>query len=150
MNRRALTLTALLFLSLLIPAAPLWAGHDMGEMGGSGKTINLEGSHQDGVMAMATLHDVREAMAKHGMKETHHMMVMFTDMKDNKPLIEGTVAVKVIDPAGAKGEPLKMILMGDGFGTDVALAAPGKYGFEVGTKLADGKRRVFTFTLDKK
>lgn len=117
-------------------------------MGGA-KSIMLDTITQDGVAAMVHLNDVSEAMAKHGMKETHHMMLMFTDSQSNKPITEGTVAVKIIDPAGTKGEPIKMMPMGDGFGADVTLAAAGKYSLEVGTKLADGKRRVFTYTYQK-
>jgi hypothetical protein len=77
-------------------------------------------------------------------------MVFFSTMKDGQAITEGTVAVKVITPAGVKSEPLKMMLMGDGFGADVDLTSPGKYGFEVGTKLADGKKRVFTFSYEQK
>jgi hypothetical protein len=151
MKRPAL-ITALLCSALLLPDVPLWAGHDMAtmEMAKDAQTISLPATHQDGVMAKGELHDVRQAMAKHGMKETHHLMVMFSEMKDGKPLTAGTVALKVSPPSGTKGEPRKMMLMGDGFGADVALSAPGTYGFEVGSKLNDGKRRVFTFTYDNK
>ncbi len=159
MKKRTL-ITALFCSALLLPVARGWAGHDMATMdhdmatmempGKDAKTISLPAAHQDGVMAKADLHDVREAMAKHGMKETHHLMVMFTDMKEGKPLTAGAAALKVTPPAGSKGAPLKMMLMGDGFGTDVDLSAPGRYGFEVGTKLDDGKKRVFTFTHDNK
>ena len=154
MKKMILPATVLLLSSLLVPALPAWSGHDMGAMGGmdmgsASKSIMLENAEQDGVMAMVHLNDVREAMAKNGMQETHHMMVMFTDAKTGKPIIEGTVAVKVTDPAGVTGEPKKMMLMGDGFGADISLAAPGKYSLEVGTKLADAKKRVFTFTYGK-
>jgi len=150
MKKMILPATVLLLSSLLIPALPAWAGHDMSSMNmGSDKSIMLEGAEQDGVMAMAHVNDVREAMAKQGMKETHHMMVMFTDAKTGKPIVEGTVAVKVTDPAGVTGEPKKMMLMGDGFGADISLTAPGKYSLEVGTKLSDAKKRVFPFTYGK-
>ena len=140
----------LLSAPLLAPIVPVWAGHDMAGMGmASDKATTMESIEQDGVMAVPHLADVREAMAKHGMKETHHMMVMFTDSKTGKPLTEGAVAVKVTDPAGVTSEPKKMMLMGDGFGTDISLAAPGKYSFEVGTKLEDAKKRVFTFSYGK-
>lgn len=151
MKKMILSATVLLLSSLLTPILPAWAGHDMSgmDMGGANKSIMLENTEQDGVMAMVHLNDVREAMAKHDMKETHHMMVMFTDAKTGKPITEGTVAVKVTDPAGVTTEPKKMMLMGDGFGADISLAAPGKYSLEVGTKLADAKKRLFTFTYGK-
>ncbi len=150
MKKMIIPATALLLSSLLILSLPAWAGHDMGSMDtGSDKTIMLKNAHQDGVMAMVHLYDISESMAKQGLKETHHMMVMFSDMKDSKPVTEGTVAVKVVDPAGVKSEPIKTMLMGDGFGANIALPTPGKYTFEVGTKLADAKKRVFTFTYEK-
>ncbi len=141
----------LLLSSLLTPALPAWAGHDMGsmEMGSANKTIMLESVQQDGVSAMVHLYDISASMAKQGMKETHHMMVMFTGTQDGKPITAGTVAVKVVDPAGATGEALKLMLMGDGFGANIALSTPGPYTLEVGSKLADAKKRVFTFTYDK-
>lgn len=150
MKKMIFPAAALLLSSLLTPALPAWAGHDMSGMGmANDKSIMLESVEQDGVMAMPHLADVREAMAKNGMKETHHMMVMFTDSKTGKPLTEGAAAVKVTDPAGVTSEPKKMMLMGDGFGADISLAAPGKYSLEVGTKLGDAKKRVFTFTYGK-
>jgi len=143
-------ITALLLSSPLASVIPAWAGHEMTGMDmANDKSSTMESVEKDGVMAVPHLADVREAMAKHGMKETHHLMVMFTDVKTGKPLIEGTVAVKVTDPAGFKIEPKMMMLMGDGFGTDISLAAPGKYTLEVGTKLADAKKRVFIFTYGK-
>ena len=152
MKKMIIPAAVLLFSALLSPSLPAWAGHDMGSMdtGSDSKTIMLEKAHQDGVMAMVHLYDISESMAKQGMKDTHHMMVMFTDMKESKPIIEGTVAVKIAGPDGVKGEPLKLMLMGDGFGANIALPAPGKYTLEVGTKLADAKKRVFSFTYEKK
>jgi len=150
------TMTALLLSSPTLPAwagADAPAGHDMDKMSGmdmgGDKSAMLDSVQLDGVTAKPHLMDVREAMAQHGMKETHHLMVMFTDSQSGKPITVGAVAVKVIDPAGVKGEPVKMVPMGDGFGADVALAAPGKYSFEVGTKLADAKKRIFTFSYGK-
>lgn len=141
-------------LTLATPLTFAWAEteHDMSAMETENNgTIMLNTVQQDGVSAMAHLYDVSEAMAKHGMKETHHMMVMFSDTKDAKPITTGTVAVKITDLAtGSTCEPKKMMIMGDGFGTDITMATPGTYTFEVGTKLADGKRRVFTFTHTKK
>ena len=148
-----LSMTAVLLASPLTSVLiPAWAGHDMSMPGmdmAADTSSTMEGVQQDGILAVPHLREVRAAMAKHGMKETHHMMVMFTDSQTGKPLTEGVVAVKVIDPAGGSSEPLKMMLMGDGFGADISLAAPGKYSLEVGTKLKDAKKRVFTFSWGK-
>ena len=147
MKKLIVLMTALLLSAPLVAIVPAWAEHDMSSIDVvSSKSITLESVEQDGVMAVPHLADVREAMAKNGMKETHHLMVMFTDIKTGKPLTDGAVAIKVTDPAGVKSEPKKMMLMGDGFGADISLAAPGKYIFEVGTKLVDAQKRGFTFT----
>ncbi|MDD5760088.1 MAG: hypothetical protein PHI06_13515 [Desulfobulbaceae bacterium] len=154
-----LPLAALLLSSPLIATVPAWAGDDtpverglngVSTMEATSDTAStMESVELDGVTARPHLADVREAMAKHGMKETHHMMVMFTDSKTGTAITEGTVAIKVTDPSGVTSEPKKMMLMGDGFGADISLAAPGKYSMEVGSKLADAKKRVFTFSYGK-
>lgn len=146
-----LPVAALLLSSPLIASLPTWAADDthVGHKASSAMEATADGMEsieQDGVTARPHLADVREAMAKHGMKETHHMMVMFTNSKTGAALTEGAVAIKVTDPAGVTSAPKKMMLMGDGFGADISLAAPGKYSLEVGSKLADAKKRVFVFS----
>ena len=96
----------------------------------------------DGVKAMAHLKDVKAAMAKMGMKETHHFMVAFVDASGN-PVTEGTVALKITDPAGKEGEAIKLPGMEGHFGADIVLPAKGEYHFKLGTKLADGKTRQY-------
>lgn len=114
-------------------------------MGGDAKMIMLKDNVQDGVKAAVHLADITKAMADMGKKATHHFMVMFSEEKGGKSVTGGTVAVKVTDPAGATGEATKLMGMGDGFGADLILGKPGKYVFEVGTQLADGKKRQFHF-----
>ena len=105
---------------------------------------------QDGVKAMAHIADVGAAMAKAGRKENFHLMVMFSDAA-GKPLSQGTVALRITAPGSDKpGEPLALMPMGGQFGSDLALAAKGKYRFEVGTKLADGIKRQFVFIHEVK
>lgn len=98
----------------------------------------------DGIKAMAHLNDVKAAMAKIGMKETHHFMAAFVDAAGNQ-VTEGTVAVKIVDPAGKESAPIKLIGMEGHFGADILLAAKGKYVFKVGTRLPDGKTRQYEF-----
>lgn len=111
---------------------------------GAGKIL-IGSASQEGVKGTAHLDDIRKAMAEMGMKETHHLMVTFKEDKDGKAIESGSVAVKVTDPAGVKGEAVKMPAMEGSFGVDLTLTKPGKYLFEVGTKLADGKTRQFLF-----
>jgi len=100
----------------------------------------------DGIKAMAHLNDVKEAMAKVGMKETHHFMVAFVDTTSGNQITEGTVAVKIVDPAGNESDAIKLEGMDGHFGADIVLPANGDYAFKVGTKLPDGKTRQYEFT----
>lgn len=100
---------------------------------------------EEGVKAMAHLNDVKAAMAKVGMKETHHFMVAFVDTASGEQITEGTVAVKIKDPAGKEGDPVKLMGMEGHFGADIVLPEKGEYHFKVGTKLADGKKREYHF-----
>jgi len=103
----------------------------------------------EGVKALAHVNDVKAAMAKMGMKETHHFMVAFTD-KAGKPVTEGTVAVKIENPAGTVGEPIPLMGMQGHFGADIVLAEKGTYKFKVGTKLPDGVVRQYEFKYEVK
>jgi len=106
--------------------------------------IMLGEETEEGVKAMAHLNDVKEAMAKMGMKETHHFMVAFVDAA-GKPVTEGTVAVKIKNPAGKEGNAIKLMGMEGHFGADIVLPEKGEYHFKVGTKLPDGKKREYHF-----
>lgn len=96
----------------------------------------------DGVKGMAHLKDVKDAMAKMGMKETHHFMMMFRD-KDGKTITTGSVAVKIKGPDGKEGPAIKLMGMEEHFGADVVLDKKGAYVFTVGTQLSDGVKRQF-------
>ena len=59
-----------------------------------------------------------------GMKETHHLMVQFTDAKSGKPLNSGEVKVKIVGPD--KSEQVKDLMGMEGhFGADVVMAQEG-------------------------
>lgn len=120
------------------------AGMEM-SLTATGADIMLNSDTQDDVKAVAHLKDIKEAMAKHGGKQTHHFMVKFSTEGEGVQIETGLVAVKIIDPEGNKLNPLKMMGMKGSFGVDVELSKKGKYIFEVGTKLEDGKKRVFRF-----
>jgi len=123
-------------------------GHD--GMAMKGDMIMLGDAEQDGVKAMAHLKDVKDAMAKMGMKTTHHIMVMFVDQASGKPIDSGNAAVKVKGADGKESEPVKLMGMQGHFGADIELPGPGQYHFTIGTKLADGKKRQFDFDFTLK
>lgn len=98
----------------------------------------------DGVKASFSVLDIKEKMAKMGMKETHHIMVMFADAKSGKKLGEGEVKVKVMAPD--KTEQVKDLMgMEGGFGADFTMPKKGKYGVMAKFKLKDGKMRSAKF-----
>lgn len=103
----------------------------------------------EGVKAVAHARDVKAAMAKMGMKETHHFMVAFVG-NDGKPITAGTVAVKIKNPAGKEGDPIQLPGMQGHFGADVILAEKGTYEFKVGSKLPDGATRQYEFKYEVK
>jgi hypothetical protein len=117
----------------------------MDSMHMSGNEVMLGHQEISGVTAMAHLKDVRQAMSEAGMTTTHHFMVMLHDQATDASLDQGSVAVKVTLPTGQQLPATKLMGMQGHFGADVTLATPGEYTFTVGSVLADGQKRVFTF-----
>lgn len=99
----------------------------------------------DGVTAMVHLKDVKETMAKMGMKHTHHFMVMLKDAKSGKAIVPVMVAVKIVDPAAKESKPVELMSMEGHAGADVILAIPGNYTFKVAAKLPGDKKVQFEF-----
>jgi hypothetical protein len=98
----------------------------------------------DGVKATFKVIDIKAKMKEMGMKETHHIMVVFTDAKSGGKLSEGEVKVKVIGPD--KKEQVKDLMgMEGGFGSDFTMPEKGKYGIMAKFKLKDGKVRSVKF-----
>ncbi len=132
------------------------AGHDMEKMehgdthevdspgmSTQGKMYLLGVHEVDGVKGMAHLNDVRKQMAAHGMQQTHHIMIAFEDVASGEAVDNGDVAVKIEDPDENITTAIPLVGMEGHFGVDVTLDKKGMYHFKFGTKLADGKKRVF-------
>lgn len=138
---------------LVLPLATFAADHGGMNHGGmnhsgmqmKGSVIELVPQTVDGVIASVHLKDVKDAMAKMGMKQTHHFMVAFED-ENGEDIIPEVVAVKVTDPTGAEGKPVELMTMKGGAGADLILATPGTYKFKVAAKLAKGKKLQYEFT----
>lgn len=150
MKKKIISLLTILFLLLLAGGVQAMddnsmKGMDHSGMNMSGKMIMLEGETRDNIKGVAHLRDISKTMAKMGMDKTHHFMVMFKDGATGKTINTGIVALKVVDPAGKKHDVVRMMAMDGSFGADVSLAQKGKYVFEVGTKLDNGKTRRFEF-----
>jgi Spy/CpxP family protein refolding chaperone len=98
----------------------------------------------DGVKATFEVLDIQQKMKEMGMKETHHIMVMFTDAKTKKMLDGGEAKIKVIAPD--KSEQAKDLMgMEGGFGSDFTMPMKGKYGVMCKFQLKDGKVRSAKF-----
>jgi len=157
--KRTLIVYAILSLLALPAVAPAentsdHSGHAMKEMQGDHgampmmrtKTIMLGEQTVEGVKGKALLNDVGAVMAQMGKKENYHFMIMLSDSKTDAAIEQGTVAVKITDPqTGQTGEAIPLMGMGNHFGADIALPNKGEYSFQVGSKLADGSKRQFTF-----
>lgn len=145
--KKKTVLFAALF-ALTVPAAS-FAAMDHGSMqhGDGGMMSMGKKAHEevvDGVKATFQVIDIQKKMKEMGMKETHHLMVMFTDAKSGKALGNGEVKIKVIGPD--KTEQTKDLMgMEDGFGSDFTLSKKGKYGVMCKFLLKDGKTRSAKF-----
>jgi len=118
---------------------------------GAGKMIHTK--IVDGVKVTFRLINLKERMKgmamPAGMKDTHHLMIMFTDAKTGKMLSEGEVKVKIAGPD--KSEQVKTMMgMSGGFGSDVNLSAKGKYGIMTKFLLKDGTVRSSKFWYEVK
>lgn len=154
MKKMALVLAAAL-LACSAPLAAFAMDHGMSMKPGSdsmmmdkggamqmGKPVHVAVSN--GVKAAFYVMDIKAKMQAMGMKETNHIMVMFTDAKTGKMLPEGDVKLKVMAPD--KSEQVKTLMaMRGGFGADFTLAQQGKYGVMCKFRLADGKVRSAKF-----
>jgi hypothetical protein len=136
-------------LALSAPLASYAADPNHMDMGHGDHSMTDMGqvAHQevvDGVKATFNIIDYKGKMKEMGMKETHHIMVMFKDAKIGKALTTGVVKVKIVSPD--KSEQTKDLMeMGNGFGADFTMPAKGKYGIMAKFKLADGKVRNAKF-----
>jgi hypothetical protein len=117
-------------------------GHGDHSMMSMGKIAHEE--VVDGVKATFNVIDIQQKMKDMGMKETHHIMVVFTDAKTGKMMSNGEVKIKVMGPD--KYEQIKDLMgMEGGFGSDFTMPKKGKYGVMCKFKLADGKVRNAKF-----
>jgi hypothetical protein len=146
--------STVLIAALLALLAPLTSfameheGHDHGSMKMDHGMMSMgKVAHEevvDGVKATFEVLDIKAKMKEMGMKETHHIMVVFTDAKGGKKLSEGDVKVKVMAPD--KSEETKDLMgMEGGFGSDFTLSQKGKYGVMCKFQLKDGKMRSAKF-----
>lgn len=153
--KRLATLLAAATLAMAVPftvsaqmdhAAMHGSGH--GDMMTQGKVAHEETI--DGVKATFEVIDMREQMkGMAGMKETHHVMVTFTDAKTGKKITEGAVKIKIQGPD--KSEVTKDLKGMQGhFGADFTMVKKGKYGVMAKFKLKDGKVNSARFWYEVK
>ena len=143
---------ALILAATLTVAAPLLslAAHDHGAMGHGDMMAGGQAAHEEvvnGVRATFEVLDMRDQMhgeMPKGMKETHHVMVTFTDAKSGKKITEGEVKVKIQGPE--KTEQTRDLRGMQGhFGADFNLSKKGSYGVMCKFRLKDGTVRQARF-----
>lgn len=152
MKKMVLVLAAAMF-ALAAPQMVGAAEHGSMDMNHGGMKMEHGGMslgkviHQgkaDGVKFTVRAIDIKAKMEKMGMKETNHIMVMFTDAKSGKAMADGEVTMKIVGPD--KSEQVKKLMgMEEGFGSDFILAQKGKYGIMAKFKLSGGKVQQFKF-----
>ena len=140
-------------LALAAPLASYAMDHDHGSMDmghGEHKTNVAHEEVVDGVKATFSVQTMADAMKAMGMempsgvKETHHISVVFKDAKSGKALTEGEVKVKVQNPD--KSDQTKDLMgMHGHFGADFDFSKKGKYGVMCKFQLKDGKTRSAKF-----
>lgn len=139
-------MTLMLAATLILTAPAAFAAMDHSSMkmdhDGMGKSAHEE--VVDGVKATFQVQDIHKKMKEMGMKETHHIMVTFSDVKSGKMLNGGEAKIKIIAPD--KSEQVKDLMgMEGGFGSDFILPKKGKYGVMCKFDLKDGKVRSSKF-----
>ena len=153
--KKAAVILAVASFALAVPLASLAMDHESmpmdhgsmkmehgGGMMAMGKLVHEE--VVDGIKATFKIIDIKAKMKEMGMKETHHMMVVFTDAKSSGKLSEGEVKVKVIGPD--KKEQVKELMgMEGGFGSDFTMPEKGSYEVMTKFRLKDGKVRSVKF-----
>lgn len=138
----------MVLMTMLIPAAAAMAmDHSKMAMDNDAKTMNhggmtgmvmLKDAVVDGVKGAGHLMDAPDGQGQ-------MLMVMFTNEKSGAMITEGRCAVKTETPDGQVGEPLMLMEKNGMFSAKVSLEQKGLHRFVVGTKLADGQKRSFTF-----
>lgn len=119
-------------------------------MSAEGTKFMLGVQEIDGVKGVIYLNDVRKKMAEHGLKQTHHIMIAFEAVASGDAIESGTVAVKIEDPDENISDAINLLAMEGSFGADITLDKKGMYHFKLGTKLADGKKRIFHHHFENK
>jgi hypothetical protein len=149
MKKIIATLLAVAFVATSIAPAFARSAHNHGhghDMAGHEEMVLVGEKVVEGVRGEAHLNDVEAEMKKVGMPMTHHFMIAFEDHMSHEAITEGRVALRVTNPDGNTGNPVRLIGMDGHFGADITLHQKGDYVFEVGSSLPDGKTRQFEFT----
>ena len=123
---------------------------DLPGMSAEGTKYMLGVHEADGVKGVAYLNDVRNKMAKYGLKQTHHIMVEFKDVASGEVIETGSVTVKAEDPDKNIRDEIQLYVMEGSFGADIYLVKKGMYNFIIGAVLSDGKKRTFRLHFEYK
>ncbi len=149
MKRILLTTAAMLTLAAPLSSAADHGGHDMY----SGHAAMAGVAHEEvisGVKATFSVQTMADAMKGMGMqipkgiRETHHLSVVFRDARSGKVLTEGTVKVKILNP-DKREQTRELMGMQGHFGADFEMAKKGRYGIMCKFLLKGDKIRQVKF-----
>lgn len=146
-------IAALLLIPLPLVAAPHVMADGKVMLGGmevGGAMQKLPEQTVDGIKAIAHLKDVKVALAKMKMPQTHHLLITFVDIQSSKEIVPESAAVKVVEPTGRASEPIELLVMPRHVGADITLASAGDYRFKVAAKLPGGKTLHYEFNINIK
>lgn len=133
-------------LALLLGMTPAAAGTDhAAHQNGAAQEAVVDGIKVVlGVTDIATELQGKGLAVPKGLKETHHLSVVFREAGSGRTLAEGVVEVRVQGP-GKQVETKRLIAMDGHFGGDFDLSQPGRYGIMCRFTMADGKNRQTMF-----
>lgn len=156
--KRISTLIFIWIFAFIMPTASFSMDHEK-MMSSMGNVAHEE--VVDGVKATFKIISMKDRMKEmnmempKGLKETHHIMIEFKDVKTGKVLTDGEVKIKIQGPDKAEQIIDLMAMggmagMGAGFGADFDLSKKGNYGIMAKFKLNDGKVRNAKFWYEVK
>jgi opacity protein-like surface antigen len=147
MMKRILLTTAALF-ALAIPSA--LAADKEGHDTHAGHASMARVAHEevvDGVkvtFSVQTMADAMKGQMPKGIRETHHIAVLFRDAKSGRTITEGTARIKVQNP-DKSGQVKDLQGMHGHFGADFEMATKGRYGIMCKFLLKGDKPRQVKF-----
>ena len=119
-----------------------------------GNRINLGKDVRRGVEAQVYLESQQQLDINQPLQgDLHHFLisVVFTDVRTKKNIREGEVAARTILPSGrSKATTIRLEIQGNSWTGMLALPSAGETTIKLGSKLPDGKKRIYSYFYNPK